>query len=117
MSGQRVYTKKQITHERIYNKLKIHWPNLVIQHRDELTVYKTIEKFLEEKPPEFFVYKNNHWFKEWDKHGAIEENDNTMIHFILECTDIEDKVLVVDDIENIKNIIIDIAGEKFEQCP
>jgi hypothetical protein len=70
----------------IFRTVRRYWPNFVFEDADDETVpyIQTTERMLPETSvPEFFVYRDKQAALSWEKHGAISENFNTMLHVIL----------------------------------
>lgn len=58
------------------------WPNGVLEDTVSANVTRLVE--VGSLPDEFFVYRDRKAYESWDEHGATQDNQGAMIHFLLD---------------------------------
>lgn len=67
------------------------WPDCLFQDVNEDDLHKLDEKWVWEEGTarhEFFVYRDGAAVSAWEAHGAVPENSNTMLHFLIRAGEI-----------------------------
>jgi hypothetical protein len=69
----------------ILRTVRRHWPRSVLQNADDRTPFSpgASDQLPTPSGRGFFIYRDAQAARSWDKHGAIPENSNTMLHVIL----------------------------------
>lgn len=89
--------------ELILRRIRHFWPDARYQNADDAEVYSVRDGWLSisgSQATEFFIYKNEKAAQSWDRYGAIAENRNTMIHFLVDKSsfnDLQQITLVCDE--------------------
>ena len=76
------------------------WPEGVYQDGDSADLYDLFDPWVMEFGPrsrEFFVYQDRESAESWNEHGAIPENANKMLHFLIGAELPEPQRLAADD--------------------
>ncbi len=70
----------------IIARMREFWPDGWFQDADSAELHRITEPWVStigSRSQEFFVFENRHSAEDWAEHGAMEENSNTMLHFLV----------------------------------
>src|SRR5574337_52941 len=75
------------TADLIVRRVRHYWPNGIFQDANSLQMYSLFDRWVAiigTNSREFFVYQDADAAKKWEEEGAVPENANTMLHFLLD---------------------------------